>query len=154
MITPTQLRTDFPEFQDAGTFLDSTLNFWLNVAYTMLNADRFGDTLDFAAELFAAHNVVLSVQNQKAAAASGVPGVARGVISSESAGGVSVGYDTGAATVPGRSHWNLTIYGIQLSQLVEAFGAGPVYISAGGEGGYGTLYSAAWPGPGLVPAWW
>lgn len=123
-VTPASFRGDFPEFADTTKFPDASIAFWLNVAGLQLNATRWGTMLDYGTELFVAHNVTLQARNAKVAATGGIAGQVTGPVASESVGPVSVGYDTGAATIDGGGAWNLTTYGILLLQMAEMIGAG------------------------------
>lgn len=123
----------FPEFKDTVNFPETCFDFWASIAVMMLNPLRWGAQFDLAQMLFIAHNLALEALAQ-AGAADGIPGLARGVVSSEGAASTSVSYDTTAATEKDAGHWNLTIYGMRIARLISFFGAGPIYIGPG----YGT----------------
>lgn len=149
-ISVQQFRIDFPEFSSIPNFPNSGVQFWLDFAYKMLNADRFGNVLDMAAELFAAHFIVIEARNLLASSKSGIPGQSSGgPISSKSVDMVSISYDTGAGTEPGAGHWNLTDYGIRLMWMINMFGSGPVQLGAG-YAPVGSI-SEAWIGPDTTP---
>lgn len=207
MITSGQFRNDFTEFGDNASYPDALVNYYLTVAYAMLNTSRWGQSttgpfaawlntatylsgdiiaynnvlyqsqqndntgnipsssipvwwqvynpqlsqLDVGAELFVAHNCALRKYAQNTAAAGGVPGLQKGVISSESADGGSVSYDTSAGIVEGEAHWNLTFYGVQFIYMVRMVGAGPMQIGAGP--GLFSNAIEAWAGPQVYPPW-
>jgi hypothetical protein len=90
------------------------------------------------------------MMNQKAAASGGIPGLSRGVINSEAAGAVSVGYDANAGIEPGAGHWNLTNYGTRFIQMLMLIGAGPTQVSPGGNCNpyNGSAWSGNYPFPG------
>jgi hypothetical protein len=130
-ITPAQFRADLPEFDNVTTFPDSQIVFWSKIASRMVNEERFGgDTVMIALmlDLFIAHNVALEAQAQLGATGGGVPGINRGIIASAAGGSVNVSYDTGGASDPSASHWNLTIYGTRFINWIKMFGAGPVQV--------------------------
>ena len=43
MITIAAFRADYPEFTDSTRYPDSQISYWLQIAYLMLNVDRFGE---------------------------------------------------------------------------------------------------------------
>lgn len=139
-ITASQFRNDFPEFNDLDLYPTSQINFWAGVAQQFFNPWRWGSSVNIGMELFIAHNVALEAQAQLQADAGSIPGIARGVVSSESAGSVSAGYDVAASSVPDAGHWNLTTFGTRLMWMVNMFGAGPIQVGAGGYyGPFGPL---------------
>lgn len=144
-ITPAQFRADFPEFASSVAYPNSQLTFWLNFAYVMLNATRWGRSLDMGAELFVAHNICLEARAQADAARGGIPGQQVGPINSKSVDKVSMGYDTSSGIEVGAGHWNLTIYGTRFVRMMKLFGAGPVQV---GIGQVPSGNGPAWPGPG------
>lgn len=148
MITPAQFRTDFPEFASTTKYPNSGVTFWLNLAYALLNADRWGQQIDVGAELFVAHNLVIEAKAQAEASAGGIPGGQVGPINSKSVDKVSVGYDTGAGIQPDAGHWNLSVYGTRFIRLLRMFGAGPLFVGVGYVPG---LSGQAWPGPSTIP---
>lgn len=151
LITPAQLRVDFSEFKNPARYPTGQLQFWLNFAYAMLNAGRWGSQLNIAAELYAAHNVALERRALDEAALNAVPGGTTGPINSKSVDKVSVAYSVSDAVEEGGGQWNLTIYGTRLLRLIRIFGMGPVYI---GGGNCGLWNSGAWAGPPYWPGWY
>ena len=147
-ITVQQFRADFPEFSSTTTFANSQIQFWLDIAYSMLNAARWGRQLNIGVEMFTAHNIAIEAKAQAEAVNGGIPGSQVGPINSKSVDKVSVGYDTGAGLQPDAGHWNLTVYGTRFIRLVRMFGAGPLQI---GVGVSPPLSGGAWPGPLSVP---
>ena len=147
-IAISQFRADYPEFASTSVYPNSQVNYWLSMAYSMLNAGRFKSQLDMAAELFVAHNISLEARAQAEAKNGGIPGQTTGPLSSKSVDKVSVSYDTGSGIQPDAGHWNLTIYGTRLIRMMRMFGAGPLQIGMGvvppGNG-------QAWPGPDCTP---
>lgn len=127
-MSATTFREHFPEFGDDAVYPDAQVNFFLGLGLSLLNADRWGDSLGYGLELFTAHHLALSARDQAAAEAGGVPGVATGPQSSKSVDKVSVSYDTGATTYEGAAFWNMTSYGIRFYQLARLMGAGGIQL--------------------------
>jgi len=149
-ITVAAMRRNFPEFTSATQYPNGQIQFWLDFAYTMLNAGRWGQTLDMAAQLYAAHNVVLERRAIDEAGLGKPPGVTTGPVASKSVDKVSVAYSVSEGTATDASHWNLTIYGTRLWRLIKMFGMGPVYV--GGTACGGGFFNAGWPWAG--PPYW
>ncbi len=150
-ITIAQFRRDFPAFGDQNLFPDDQVAFWAMVAASMLNPSRFRSALSLCMELFIAHNVAIEAAAQLGADLGGIPGLARGVISGESGGGVSASYDTSSTTDPKAGHWNYTIYGQRLVRYINMAGMGPIYVGAGFFPTAAFLYGLPLPafcGPG------
>lgn len=134
-MTIAMFRSDLPEFSNTNDYPDGSLTYWLNVANMMLNADRWGDTLNLGLEQFMAHHIVMEKLALDTAAVGGYPGLNKGVVSGESPGGASLSYDTNSVIEPDAGHWNYTIYGTRFIRLTRMFGAGPIQIGAGMDGG-------------------
>jgi len=120
-----QFRLDYAEFSDTAKWPDSSITYWLTQAVNMLNPCRWKTQLFVATELFIAHNIVLE---RMAILGGDVPGLARGMISSEAGNATSVSYDTEASVQKDAGHWNLTVYGLRMARMISFFGAGPMYI--------------------------
>lgn len=119
----------FTEFSSASVYPQVQVEFWLAQAPLQLNAERLGANYDLAVMLYAAHNLVLSAKDAKAAAFGGVSGGASGVTSSKTVDKVTVSYDTGSSTIDGAGAWNLTTYGTRLYQLLRGANTGPFYVA-------------------------
>ena len=146
VVTATQFRTDYPEFKDANKYPDSSINYWLAVATLLLNTNRWNATiLILGTELYVAHNLVLEAEAQDQAKANGWPGLSKGVINSESAGAVTVSYDTEPALEKDAGHWNLTKFGTRFIKLARQAGAGPIYV--GSDCSPAGTITGAWSGP-------
>jgi hypothetical protein len=143
-ITPSKFVTDFPEFGNESMFPLSGITFWATVAALLINP-RFGSILNLAMELFIAHNLALEAFAQAATDNGGIPGLNRGVISSEAGSALNVSYDTANASYQNAGHWNLTTYGTRLRDLTMIFGAGPIQVGVT-VGCCGCLY----PNPNLL----
>lgn len=158
MISYQQFIADYPEFNSAA-FPQSGFNYWLNFASIMLTGRwgspaAQGDPLalyDIGCELFVAHHLVIEALNQKAVAVGGLPGISRGVISSESPGSVSISYDTNASLELDAGHWNLTTYGTRFVNTARMLGAAPMTV--GPSGCAGPYNGPAWPGPCPLPGY-
>lgn len=148
-ITVAQFRTMYPEFFGAT---DPQIAGWLTLAEILVNECAWGKAYQMGVLMFTAHNVALSMLNAAGAASGGVPGIARGVVSGESAGSLSVSYDTAASLIPGAGHWNLTYYGQQFAYYIRIFGAGGIQVGAGGAGGL-FLPMVGFPFGPVGPGW-
>lgn len=126
-------REDMTVFASETDYPDDSLTYWLNVATMMLRPERWNDALNLGIEMFMAHHLVLDKLNQDTAAVGGYPGLNKGVVSSQSTGGVSLSYDTSSVLEPDAGHWNYTIYGSRFIQLIKMMGAGPIQVGAGGD---------------------
>jgi hypothetical protein len=130
-VTISQFRSDFPEFGSTTVYPDGQLTFWLTLGSLLINADRWGDVVNFGVELYMAHNLALGARAQEQAASGGIPGTASGMLSSKSIDKVSASYDTASVAEEFGGSWNLTTYGQRLYRLMQQFGSGPLQIGAG-----------------------
>ena len=149
-VSVAQFRADFPEFNSTTMYPSAGVQFWLNFAYRMVNANRFLSETDIGAELFTAHFITLEAKNALESAGGGIPGSNVGTLSSKSVDKVSVSYDTGAGTQEGAGHWNLTTYGTRFMWMCKMFGAGPIHLGVGSNP-VGLGFGSAWPGPDCTP---
>lgn len=125
--TVDEFRQDFVEFASDTAYPDDAVRFWLTVAYEDLNAERIGNKLDLAAELFTAHMLVLGRRNALQADFGKVPGAAVGVVTSRSVDKASVSYDSSMVSEKGAGFWNTTDYGLRLWWIFRTRCLGPVY---------------------------
>lgn len=131
-VTPTQLRSDFPEFGNVTTYPDSLITFWLTVSVSLLTPEIWCDLLNYGTELFVAHQLALSAQRQAAAAVGGVPGTAVGMTTAKAIDKVSTSFDTASVAIDNAGYYNLTSYGIQFWQLAQMVGSiGSIAINQG-----------------------
>lgn len=162
-VTPGSFRECLPAFANSTAFSDPAIEFWLGIATLMLPTDRWGSPsptaavpltakYDWGTVLFVAHHLVLEDQANKAAVRGGTPGVQKGAINSDSANGVTRGYNVGAGLETDAGHWGQTSYGNRFIALVKMVGMGPVTIGGGSGYGWfaGPFNGPAWPGP---PPW-
>lgn len=166
MITAKTFRTDFPPFASVALYPDPVVNLWIGVAGMLMLPTRWGPgsttaenpastPLDFAQELFVAHNLALEKTAQDSANRGATPGASKGLITGDHVGSVSRSYDTSGAMEEGAGHWNLTIYGTRLKRLMELFGAGPTQVGVGHDPwgcAFGFGYDGVpWVGPPPFP---
>ncbi len=115
-------RAAFPEFASTVTYPDAMLDFWLTVAGGYVDAIVWDALYTAGMSLCLAHHLVIAHNNS-----AGDPG-ASGLISSQSAGDVSVSYDTNAASEDKAGQWNLTSYGKQYIRMARLIGGVATYI--------------------------
>ena len=124
-------------FPSLITTPQSQIQYWIDYAYTILDASRWLDQLDHGVGLFVAHKLTL----RNISARNG--GVMPGVVSSKSAGGLSVSYDTSRSTIDNAGSYNSTAYGLEFYELAMMIGSGGVQLigDVGSEdsGGTGVL---------------
>ncbi len=128
MLTPAQFRSQFPEFACTSTYQELQIEFWLGLAAVMLNADRWGDTLDYGTALFVAHHLATGQRDADMASAGGVPGTVNGPQTAKSVDKVSASYDSASVTLENAGFWNATSYGIRFLQLARWAGAGGIQL--------------------------
>ncbi|HDR8927233.1 DUF4054 domain-containing protein [Burkholderia vietnamiensis] len=127
-MTPTDFRTNFPEFSDTTTYPDSLVQFWMTVAVSLVNADRWAELTDMGVALVTAHHLALAVKDQKMAAVGGAPGQVSGPQSSKSVDKVSASYDTAAVAIKDGGFWNATMYGVRYLSLAQMMGSGGIQL--------------------------
>jgi len=123
-----QFRQSFPEFDDTTTYPDSLVQFWMTVAVSLVNAERWGELTDLGIALVTAHHLALAVKDQKMAAVGGVPGQVSGPQSSKAVDKVSASYDTAAVAIKDGGFWNATMYGVRYLSLAMMMGAGGMQL--------------------------
>ncbi|AOJ93322.1 hypothetical protein WK22_10595 [Burkholderia multivorans] len=123
-----QFRQSFPEFNDTTTYPDSLVQFWMTVAVSLVNAERWGELTDLGIALVTAHHLALAVKDQKMAAVGGVPGQVTGPQSSKAVDKVSASYDTAAVAIKDGGFWNATMYGVRYLSLAMMMGAGGMQL--------------------------
>ena len=109
-------RQTFPEFADATKYPDAQLTFWLTFSANFVNAAKWGDAYDAGLSLVLAHHLVISGNNQAS------PGGGSTLSSGESAGDVSISYDTANMIEEKGGHWNTTSYGRQYLRMARFMG--------------------------------
>ena len=137
-ITPSGLRAIYPEFNDPAKYQDAAVQFWLNQAYSNMNAIRWANNLDLGAMLFTCHQLAIGQRRAQAAARGGVPGAPVGVMTSKGVGPASASYDVQSITEADAGYFNSTDYGIQYYNLMMQAGSGGAFVngffSTGGTG--------------------
>jgi len=123
-ITPTQFRSDFPEFADPAKYPDTLVQMWLTVAASLVNSGRWMELTNIGIELVTAHHLVMAIKDETAAANGGVPGTIQGPTTSKSIDKVSVSYDAGSAMLSDAGFWALSSYGLRYLSLARMMGAG------------------------------
>jgi hypothetical protein len=144
-VTAASFRVDFPLFVSTVTYPDASVTFYINLAVTLLNPDRWGESLDYGTELMVAHFLTLDAMSATGMGIGGLAGTAIGVLSGGSVDKVSYTKDVESAMEPNAGHWNMTTYGLIFIRLLRMFGAGPVQIGIDPFSGF--LNGPAWPGP-------
>ncbi|WP_322073336.1 DUF4054 domain-containing protein [Burkholderia cepacia] len=123
-----QFRQSFPEFNDTTTYPDSLVQFWMTVAVSLVNADRWGELTDLGVALVTAHHLALALKDQKTAAVGGVPGQVTGPQSSKAVDKVSASYNTEAVAVKDGGFWNATMYGVRYLSMALMMGSGGIQL--------------------------
>lgn len=123
-----QFRQSFPEFNDTTTYPDSLVQFWMTVAVSLVNADRWRELTDLGVALVTAHHLGLALKDQKTAAVGGVPGQVTGPQSSKAVDKVSASYDTAAVAIKDGGFWNATMYGVRYLSLAQMMGSGGIQL--------------------------
>ncbi|HEF4749747.1 TPA: DUF4054 domain-containing protein [Burkholderia multivorans] len=123
-----QFRQSFPEFNDTTTYPDSLVQFWMTVAVSLVNAERWGELTDLGIALVTAHHLALAGKDQKMADVGGVPGQVTGPQSSKAVDKVSASYDTAAVAIKDGGFWNDTMYGVRYLSLAMMMGAGGMQL--------------------------
>ena len=132
--TLAQFLQDFPAFNanNPGTYNwnPEAIQYWLNFAQLVLNQGLWGNMYYFAVELFAAHNVALEAWATQGTPMN-IPGIAKGMIASRSAGDVNTTYNNAAVVAVEAEHWNFTVWGMRLIRYIRMFAAGPRQVGIG-----------------------
>ena len=123
-----QFRQSFPEFNDTTTYPDSLVQFWMTVAVSLVNADRWGELTDLGVTLVTAHHLALALKDKKTAAVGGVPGQVTGPQSSKAVDKVSASYNTEAVAIKDGGFWNATMYGVRYLSMALMMGSGGIQL--------------------------
>lgn len=148
-VTPTTLRALYPEFANATTYPDASINAWIAQAALQLDPGRWGTLLDFGTTLYVCHRIALAARNAKIATFGGMPGQASGPVQSKSVDKVSESFDTASAAEEGAGFWNLTTYGQEYIRIARQVGAGPLVVNSDDSSSSTNL--DAYAGPGWYP---
>lgn len=148
-LSPQQFRADFPEFASTTVYPNSMVDFYIGLSVNMLNPGKFAEQFQYAQELFVAHTITIEAKAIKESSGGGIPGtMAGGIPTSKSVDKVSVSYDASVIMDQAAGHWNMSVYGIRLWQLMKLFGSGPIFV---GVGTPPPLNGPAWTGPDCSP---
>ena len=170
-VTPATFVVDFPEFGNQSAYPPAVIAYYLALANIMFNACFWGGSspnapptgtpvsppqamIDFGAELFVAHNLVLEYAAQRAAATGGLPGTQTGAVASKGVGPISISYDNGTTDFEAgnAADYNLTTYGKRLWRMIQMVGAGPVQLGLGVAPPWSAFTPSGW-GPWVGPVW-
>lgn len=119
-LTVASFRAAFPAYTQVP-HADARVQFWLDMAVRLMNADRWGDLFDNGQGLFVAHHLTLERQ---ASATSGGNEGAPGLVSGKTVGSVSKSYSQQDVTFARAGNYNLTVHGREYFQLARMIGAG------------------------------
>lgn len=127
------LKAVYPQFEGDGV-PDSVLELYLELAHKAIQKNRWRSYWKLAMGLFVAHFVTIWAMGTTDAAGSAAElastGGNRGVMSSKSAGGVSITRDFSLTNqgLTDWAGWNQTQYGTQLATLAKLVGKGGIQI--------------------------
>lgn len=123
-MTIAEFRAKFPEFASDTTYPDESVQFYLDLADTLLSITAWRGLREFGIALYTAHNLALDRQSFLSSQAGGAPGVNLGILSSKAVGAVSASYDNTAGMDELAASWNLTSYGKRIWNLIRIVGMG------------------------------
>lgn len=127
-MTPAEFRAILPEFSCTSSYPDTQIQFWIDFAGVMVNAERWDTLVDQGTAYLTAHHLAISKRDQAAAEGGGIPGAVNGVVTAKSVDKVSVSYDASTVTLADAGFWNMSSYGIRFVQLARMVGAGGVQM--------------------------
>jgi len=127
-LTPSAFRINHPEFASSALYTNAQIVYYLEMAYSFLNEERWGSQLPYGIALYVAHNLALEARAMNIAKSGGVPGQPQGAPIEKKVGPVETRYATIPSGKEGDDYWNLTLYGIRFIRLVKLMGAGPIQI--------------------------
>ena len=122
-LTVQAFRNAFPAFP-AEAFPDGIVFIRLTLADKFFSPSVWtdDDVRNHVMGLYVAH--FLTVAGSKASGGSGREGSSIGLVASKSVDGASISYDNATTAQEGAGFWNASIYGRELYQLMQLFGAG------------------------------
>jgi len=115
-------RLAFPEFQDEDVYSDDVMTFWESMAGAYVSEVKWGTLYVQGMSLVLAHFLVLAKNNQS------TPGGGTGLVSNQSVGDVSVGFDTTTTAEERAGQWNLTNYGQQYIRMARMISGGAMQL--------------------------
>lgn len=121
----------YPQF--TGVIPEEVLKMYVDLGVSCINAKRFGKMWKHAVSLFIAHFCTLymqSMQPEGTAAASVVAAASSaGMVTSESADGVSYSRDGSALSdLSGWAAFKMTTFGVQFATIARMVGRGGMYV--------------------------
>lgn len=147
MIAPADFLAMYPQFTAVPT---PTIQRYIDQGYSQFSCS-LGKQLDYAVELFTAHNIVLWQRATAEGQSGGQAGTGVGMIGSKSVGGAAISYDNAATTssTEGAGIYNATLWGQLLWPLLRGAQAGPKY-----HPGNDPFFSPpVLPGRGFLGGW-
>jgi len=116
-------RKNFPEFASKVDYPDTVMTFWESVAGAYVSEVKWTTLYTQGMSLVLAHFITLAKNNQ-----AGAPGQGSGLISNQSVGDVSAGFDTSSTIEDKAGQWNLTTYGQQYIRMARMIGGCAVQL--------------------------
>jgi len=121
MVTPTNIKARFPEFDSED---DSRIQVFIDDAGVILNEYHWGDKYDLGVSYYVAHSLAIA---NRATTSSGSD-VVSGRISSKSVDGVSVSYTDDIGVGGGSVEFQKTLYGQKFEYLMGTLGVTALVI--------------------------
>lgn len=116
-INKTAFRTAFPEFASLTDYPDTVMEFWESMASAYVSEVKWSALYTVGMSLVLAHFLTIAKGNKSD------PGAGNGgLISNQSVGDVSAGFDTTSTIEAGVGQWNLTTYGQQYTRMARLIG--------------------------------
>lgn len=126
MITQADFLAAYPQFSAVPT---SIVQRYVDLGYSQLDACTLCKQLDYAVELFTAHNLVLWQRALAESQGGGQSGTGVGMVASKSVGGAAISYDNAATTgsTAEAGIYNATVWGQLLWPILRGAQTGPKY---------------------------
>lgn len=123
-LTLAQFRAAFPAFR-ASVYPDAVANYRLALANKFFTAPTWADETvrNHAKCLYVAHYLLLGGKDACGQYVGDGAGMT-GIVASKSVDGASVSYDNASVSEAGAGFWNSTVFGRELWQLMQVYGAG------------------------------
>lgn len=116
-INKTAFRTAFPEFASLTDYPDTVMEFWESMASAYVSEVKWSALYTVGMSLVLAHFLTIAKGNKSD------PGAGNGgLISNQSVGDVSAGFDTTSTIEAGAGQWNITTYGQQYTRMARLIG--------------------------------
>jgi hypothetical protein len=147
MVDSDQFRANFTAFRNPTIYSDAMVQFWLQLAYQLLNPWLWGALLDVGAQLFTAHNLVLEGVATAEAANGAPPAQVVGPVVTKTVGELTITYDVASGVDPSDTSWNLSTYGTRFIKMAKQIGTAPAQL---GIGRAPPQNGPAWNGPPMA----